>query len=236
MESRVSFSSRWATAFCQPFVSDDTRLRAKREFEALCVADPGWCRWWLSGAVSNVACSLPVDDPWTGLGARVLGDGVDIVRPGLAHTVPDGTGAVLPDGDVFGGPSSVTDLVVPETDDFRQDLFLAPYAEKLSGEAAALVGFSMGGAASVHQAVLALEAVTGGPVFDALIQALRLVSTRRARYEGADDVFTMLSLLWWQDRAGRLLLDPGSPQWDEEVRREIENAKIPEGAWEFLAQ
>lgn len=219
----------WAVGLLEPLIGLERRQSIETEFHQWCRRHPERAVLWFAGTTSDLAETLPGDDPWRKLSARI-GTGVSAITRGPEP--PSSTGAA--NGKPFGTWRDATDLIEPTFDDPNLDVCLAALAEPLSPAAAALLAFAFDGWSAASDAAWAIyrasavpdeaqQADAPRPAFgelrsidlttspatypgaDALVAAgqaaLRWLVHRRATYTGSDDPYVIESAWHWAFRA-----------------------------------
>ena len=75
---------RWAAALTEPLLSTAARVAADDAMRGRAAADPEWAATLFGGVLADVLTTLPPDDPWRHLSARI---------GGIEHRHPAGRGA-----------------------------------------------------------------------------------------------------------------------------------------------
>jgi len=188
---------RWAVALTEPLLSTRARVAADDAMRDRCRRHPEWAATLFGGVLADVLTTLPPDDPWRHLSARVGGIGI-----GTPPAAEPGTGAWLrnPEGrwQPFGTWRDAADLTgaVPAAADLRADPAVAALAEPLEPAAAALLAFAARGRTESSDAVAALGP-HGAVVFTAGADALRWAVHRRRSYRGPGDLWPVEALTEW---------------------------------------
>ncbi|WP_375000183.1 hypothetical protein [Aeromicrobium sp. CTD01-1L150] len=228
-------TARYLAHLHNPLVSASRKAAVTSSFESVMSAHQDWALMWFSGVTSSLMQALPADDPWRALGGRVVGGGVDLVRPGPHGYIPDGVGAADANG-AFGSADALNDLATAESPDLLSDIVYAPVVDALEPAAAAFLAFSTDGWKPAFTAATSLTQTHGAEVTSFGDDALRWACTRRALYNGFDDRYPVLVGLWWLRRADQLLADLSRVDLDSEITDEITDAAIPDGSWQMMQQ
>lgn len=102
---------RWANVLFEPLSSNRDRVHAHIKFREFAASQVNWTAGWFAGVIYSGIHTLPADDPWRHLSARLASlQGDDMVRrePGVPVPVP--TMAVSKNGQ-FGSNTDALDLV-----------------------------------------------------------------------------------------------------------------------------
>jgi hypothetical protein len=194
---------RWAAGLTEPLIGTAARLAADDALRGRALADPGWAVTLFAGVLADVLTTLPPDDPWRHLSARIAGLSI-----GTPPGSDPGTGAWRrgPAGGWhrFGSWRDAADLTgdVPDADDVRLDPGIAALAEPLRPAAAAVLAFAARGRTESGAAVTALGA-DGATVFEVAAEALRWAVHRRRAYRGPGDLWPVEALTEWAAAAER---------------------------------
>lgn len=228
--------ARWMMTFAEPLLSTERRILLDADMAAFCAANIEWATCWFTGYLTDVASTLPPEDPWRHLSATlhlaVRSPTVQDVRSErISFDNPEGapaprdTGAVLPDGRPFGATSDSADLLTADIGPPSSDIGLVALTEPLGPVAAALAGFATADTDTFHSALMAYwrqlqadgaengdgRADPGVRFLGAVAPVLRRFIHRRRIYTGPDDPFPLVAGFAWLARADRLLAGSGGP-------------------------
>ncbi|MFC8797302.1 hypothetical protein ACFT2C_06190 [Promicromonospora sp. NPDC057138] len=213
--TRAGFSdcaARWAVQQCEPLVPGAARLATEARFVELTQESPGRTASWFGGVLADQIGTLPPDDPWRNLSARVG----DLTR-GAAP--PAGDGAVSPAGP-FGAMADGVDLVPTTFPSPMTDVGLAALSDGLSPIAAAVLAFATDGWSECNAALTAAHAritQSDGQVTSAACivasggDAVRWALWRRRVYSGPADDWFLASAFSWLWRAEYLAAEGTLP-------------------------
>jgi|GEM_PF-4444035 len=224
--------ARWVIAFQEPLT---TPARSQVAFERAAQwasEHPAVACAWLGGLLWQLAGTLPNDDPWQHISARVvLGDGTEL-RKGVDSDLDTFVGAKLAGVD-FGADGHITDIVKPSNPDRSVDAGLAAVSQPLPTASAIVLAFAF---ESPSKPRMVLEDLagrhSGSHVFDIAVQSLIWLMWRRRIYIGRDDPYFRVSAFAWFTRAERLA---GNERIDiEACRAEIASERIQDGSWTDL--
>jgi hypothetical protein len=82
---------RWANVLFEPLSSNRDRVHAHIKFREFAASQVNWTAGWFAGVIYSGIHTLPADDPWRHLSARLASlQGDDMVRrePGVPVPVP----------------------------------------------------------------------------------------------------------------------------------------------------
>jgi len=188
---------RWAAGLTEPLLSTAARVAADEAMRGRAREDPGWAVLLFGGALADVLTTLPPEDPWRHLSARI-GD----LSIGTPPRTDPGTGAWRRGSaggwHRFGNWRDAVDLTGPvlETREVQGDPGLAALADPLRPVAAAVLAFAARGRGEARAAVAALGG-DGAAVFEAGAEALRWAVHRRRAYRGPGDLWPLEALTEW---------------------------------------
>lgn len=235
----ADISARWAITLVEPLLSVRRRIVAEDDMAALCRSKPAWATAFLGGVLADLVRSLPDDDPWRALSAR-------IGTLSTGDSPPQQTGAVRADGRVFGTWHDAEDLVglvfaTPEI-----DVALAAVAEPLSPAAAAVLAISAAGWEAAARALRATHAlavpaeqdlppevsypeqwragVSGRELYEVGTTALHWALFRRRSYGYTDDPWPVESCFRWGWRADQIVAGLDWPR--EEIEPTITAERV----------
>lgn len=134
---------RWAISLIEPLMPLTRRLVLDDELREVCQHDPAWVATWFGGVLADLMGTLPPDDPWRGLSARVVGRGEEMTRG--RPPADAGTGAWRADGSAFGTYDDMSDLVTQTFSDLETDRAVAALLDGLPVNAAAAIAFASDG-------------------------------------------------------------------------------------------
>lgn len=200
-----SVPASWLVTLCEPLVDVATRAALEDAMAERCSHHPVWATWWFAGMISDQVATLPLDDPWRMLSARVSTPGPDLTR-GISPRPPRHTGAVGRYGE-FGTVRDGADLLPELPPNVSTDVGLAALGPGLSPLSAAVLAFCADDWQAGGRAAQALVEDGGelarSPerVFSVLAAALRWSIWRRRAYLSGEDSFTLASGFAWLWRA-----------------------------------
>lgn len=150
----------WAVTLVDGALPLERLLRDNRRMRQVCIENAHWPLVYLGGLLAALVRTLPADDPWRHLGARL--DGYADFPAALRNVPapPRHTGALMPDGRLFGGPDHPRSV----SNDPEMDVEFAALAGGLAPEAAALFALSADG---WNATVAALTHIRARAIFDA---------------------------------------------------------------------
>lgn len=221
--------ARWIVTLSEPLISTRARETADKNMSAFIATNSHWASAWFAGVISDIAQTLPPDDPW-----RQLSAFIDLAMISTGHTdsdpdskesftndrgaaAPTQTGATRPDGQPFGGVQDSTDLVMGELGPNELDLGLAAVADDLDPLTSAIIGFSASNTQALESVLSRIyhhlwlagafrdERHAGDVFLDVAGEALRRVIHRRRAYTGTDDPFPAVAGFAWMARADRVV-------------------------------
>lgn len=146
--------ARWAVTLLNSLVATQERVAAEEAMMALVGRNPDWMAAYCAGVLHEVVMSLPRDDPWRNLTAMIDLDMLTFGQTNDEHqrrlfkgphnaVYPEKTGALLPNGTVFGTIESAFDLRrIGAGDDPLRDIAMAPLYPNLSPLSAVMVAFA----------------------------------------------------------------------------------------------
>lgn len=216
--SWVETSLKWSITLTEPLLHPSERNRRVDAMELLTQEHPDWARIVFAGAISNIAATLPSDDPWRDVSAR-LGD----VAVGTRHL--ESNGSTWPSGNRFGTADDFYDISPVTFGSVGEDPQLAAVELPISDISAALAVISFSGwrtaAKSIRTAQISQDALYG-ECYD----ALRWVIMRRRGYGlPPDDDWIWQSCFAWAIRAGSIVNGDGLDE--DEITAEIAIERIP---------
>ena len=191
---------RWAACLTEPLLSTRARVAADDEMRARAAGDPGWAAAVFAGVLADVLTTLPPDDPWRHLSARIGGLSIGTpprAEPGAGAWRRDRAGGRHRFG-TWRDAADLTEPVLTAPADVRSDPGVAALADPLSPAAAAVLAFAARGRAESRSAVDALD---GRSVFEAGADALRWAVHRRRAYRGPGDLWPVEAMTLWAARA-----------------------------------
>lgn len=236
--------ARWIITWSEPLLSTRARANADAAMAQFIQRNSRWSIAWFAGVISDVAATLPPEDPWRRLSARLeVGEGepLTFTHP-LGAPAPETTGAVRPDGIAFSGLADSTDIVFSDLVEAPFDLGLAAVTEEIDPRTAAVIGFSAANVSMVHTALdriyhdLWWSSFEGnrnevGPAFLEIAgDALRRLVHRRRTYTSQDDPFANVAGFAWMARADRVVA--GTRNIDSEIPL-ARDARIDPGEYDF---
>lgn len=223
--------ARWVITLSEPLISTRQRTIADRQMARFISRNSRWATAWFAGVISDIAETLPPDDPWRRLSAYAdfalisLGESSADPDTWAEFTNPHGepapgvTGAVCPGGEAFGTVRDSTDLVMSELGPADLDIGLAAVSEDVDSLTAAIIGFSASNSQALESVLtrvyhhMWLAAFSGregvgdaGETFLEIVgEALRRIIHRRRAYTGAEDPFPTVAGFAWMARADRIV-------------------------------
>ena len=191
---------RWAAGLAEPLLPTLARVAADDAMRRHAAADPQWAVTLFGGALADVLTTLPAEDPWRHLSARI-GD----LTIGTPPRTDPGPGAWRRDRGgarrAFGTWRDAADLTGPVPGgDVRFDPGIAALADPLAPQAAAVLAFAARGRAEARAAVAA-AGPAGVTVFEAAAEALRWAVHRRRGYRGHGDLWPVEAVTVWAAHA-----------------------------------
>ena len=239
--TRAGFSdcaARWAVQQCEPLVPGAARLATEARFVELTQEAPGRTVAWFGGVLADQVQTLPPDDPWRNLSARVG----DLTRGAVP---PAGDGAVSVAGP-FGTMADGVDLVPATFPSPMTDVGVAALSDGLSPMAAATLAFAADGWRKCNVALT--DAYTrftqsDGQVTSAAClvaaggDAMRWALWRRRVYSGPADDWFLASAFSWLWRAEHLAAEGALPA-DElaDIDAALQDEAIDPTAYRVLAE
>ena len=211
---------------------------------------------YFAGVLSDLAASLPAEDPWRSMSAIIVtgrGRGHRLVRhtstDDASRFVPqDETGAWLASGQPLSSPVSMTDLLVPSSDDLDADPAFVMYAEGIDPLPAALTAFAFHSPGevravleTVHECLVAEPHIWGmtgrmtplAEVTRAAQAAMRWLAFRRSGYVGDEqDDCLYVAAYSWIGKAERV--SAGAPIAQESMAPGVRVWKIQDGQYSHL--
>ena len=201
----------------------------------ICAHHPRWAGNFFGGFIADIMMTLPIQDPWAHLSARV-GSVTVGNRP------PETEGAVHADGRPFGTWRDALDRLPLMFNDPEDDPQLVALTVDLLPPAAAILA---SGAYGWQECIRMIEAVgrrqppagtempaqwrvrwSGGQLFTSCVEASRWAIHRRRSYRGLEDLWPAEAAFRWAWRADRITADIA---WStEDVDSGIEAEKL---AW-----
>lgn len=238
--------ARWAVTMLNPLVATQERVAAEEAMMALVGRNPDWMAAYCAGVLHEVVTSLPRDDPWRNLTSVIDLDMLTFGHPTSEENprrifkgprtaaFPEKTGAMLPNGTIFGTIESAFDLRrIGADDDPLRDVAMAPLYPNLSPLSAAMIAFAGDSARylrdmmshSFNSLWKAYMAQTSSHRASELFlhnftAALRWVTWRRQVYVGPFDHFVESTCFQWITKAERVVSGE-----TENIQREIETGE-----------
>ena len=200
MPDGFDIAVRWAAGLTEPLLSTAARVTADDAMRGRALVDPQWAVTLFAGVLADVLTTLPVDDPWRHLSARIGGLSIG-TPPGSDPSAGAWRRGSAGGWHRFGSWRDAADLV-PETGDLRADPGTAALVEPLRPEPAAILAFAARGRAESAAAVGSLGP-DGAAVFEAGAEALRWAVHRRRAYCGPGDLWPVEALTEWAAGAER---------------------------------
>lgn len=248
--------ARWVATTTNGLTSTAARSVAEEAMRQVGDEEPAWMLTYFAGVLSDLAASLPAEDPWRSMSAVIVtgrGRGHRLVRHGstdgpLLAARQDETGAWLASGQPLTSPVSMTDLLVPATDDLDADPAFVMYVEGIDPLPAALAAFAFHSPGevravleTVHESLVAepnILGVTGrmsplAEVTRAAQAAIRWLAFRRSAYVGNDhDDCLYVAAYSWIGKAERV--SAGAPIAQESMAPAVRVWKIQDGQYSHL--
>jgi len=128
-------AAHWAMTLAEPLLSPATRARLETGMEMCSLTHPEWATVFFGGVLADMALTLPPDDPWRHLSARI---GELTVGP----NPPPDLGAAAPDGTPFGTWADGIDRVPMTFGDVDSDSGLAALVEPLDPAGSAVLALA----------------------------------------------------------------------------------------------
>lgn len=232
MSNPLTLPVSWTAALCEPLIGTARRAQLDAEMRQRTAQTPLWGATFFGGMISDAIRTLPEEDPWRHLSARLRVGQIALTR-GEIPRPPEVTGAVLRDK-AFGAPDAGSDLVDLTPGDPSSAVASAALAEGLNPVSAAVLAFGADGWR--HSAEALASVPTGGrDMFDTGADALRWALWRRRTYVGLDDPMTMLSAMQWAWRAQQVAESGVMDLADSEkalVAQAISDYAVPAGSYE----
>jgi hypothetical protein len=228
-------AAQWAIQQCEPLIPGATRLSTEARLVELTTDAPRRTAAWLGGTLADQVQTLPPDDPWRNLSAR-LGN--------LTHgNNPPEQDAAAGAGRPFGTVADGTDLIPASFPSPMTDVGLAGLGNGLSPVAAAVLAFAADGWGRCSEALT----VVHGQLMDdgASVAAAGLVATggdalrwalwRRRVYAGPQEDWFLASAFSWVWRAEQIA-GTGALPGDElaEIDAALEDEAIDPTAYRVL--
>lgn len=231
-------AAAWLVAQCEPLVPTLSRAVVDEAFHEETRQNPTRTAWWFAGVVTDLVSTLPPNDPWRNLSARV-----GVLTRGVVPKPPTDTGASGPNGP-FGTVVDGHDLVHPSFADPSTDIGLAALSSGISATGAAILAFGADGWRSAGVATLAaLDEMMQAPGVDdpaaafaeAGADALRWAAWRRRAYVGPGDEMTLASGFAWLWRAEELAAHGDLPaeEWAQ-AQALVDGESIDPGTYEVF--
>jgi hypothetical protein len=191
---------RWAAGLTEPLLPTLARVAADDAMRQHAAADARWAVTLFGGALADVLTTLPPEDPWRHLSARI-GD-LTIGAPPRTDPGPGAWRRNRRGGRrAFGTWWDAADLAGPVPGgDVRADPGIAALADPLTPQAAAVLAFAARGRAEAHSSVAA-AGPAGVTVFEAAAEALRWAVHRRRAYRGPGDLWPVEAVTVWAAHA-----------------------------------
>jgi len=194
---------RWAAGLTEPLLPTLARVAADQAVRRHAAADPRWAVTLFAGVLADVLTTLPAEDPWRHLSARI-GD----LTIGTPPRTDPGPGAWRRDPGggrrPFGTWRDAADLTGTPPggpgDDVRVDPGIAALSDPLTPRAAAVLAFAARGRAEARAAVAA-TGPSGATEFEAAAEALRWAVHRRRGYRGPGDLWPVEAVTVWAAHA-----------------------------------
>lgn len=249
-------TARWISSFLEPLTPIAQQIVNTAAMSSLARRNPSWVTTYATGVIWELVATLPEDDPWRRLSARVdldvLSIGRSIENGQSLLWQPDGavgptrTGAFRPDGASFGTWRDGTDLSgTPVNDDPTLDVGLVPLVPSLSPLSAAIFGLAnkpveefasdltqinhaLWRAAMAHEGD---HARAGVFLLWSVKASMRWAMWRRQCYVGRDDQYSQHVAYSWLIKARNVLNgEPFAAQTTD-----VETGVIEHGLYSVLA-
>lgn len=228
----LSLPVSWSAALCEPLISTTRRSQLDAQMRQRAAETPLWAATFLGGMISDAIRTLPSEDPWRHMPARMRVGQVSLTRGDIPHP-PEATGALLRN-EAFGSPDSGKDLVDLTPGDPSSAVASAALVEGLNHVSGAVLAFGADGWKHSTEALVAVPR-GGRDLFDTGADALRWALWRRRTYVGLDDPMTMLSAMQWAWRAQQVLESGEVELSDSEmelIAQAISDYGIEDGSYE----
>lgn len=220
--------ARWIVSWSEPLLDETARVKIATDMGHFIDRNSEWSVAFLAGVLTDLAQSLPTNDPWRHMAGlidlRQVATGIPaedknmrLARRSERAPLPGLTGAITVEGRPFGTRRDAADLIAPGASDVSTDLSMAAVAVNLSPLAAALVAFASHDPKTVqvvlgqtlHHLWMAnvgsvMPQTAGQAMFEAASSAIRWLIHRRRAYTGIDDTFPNIVGLSWIAKADRV--------------------------------
>ena len=225
---RRSEVARWVVTLSEPLVSVEQRAAAEDAMARFIDRNSDWSCVYFAGLLTDIASTLPPDDPWRHLAGMIdldqiaTGKSLDDPTKRLAWSndpiaFPAVTGAVTATGRAFGTSQDSADLITVDVPDPSTFTKIAAVNANLSPIAAAFVAFSSADAATMQSVLLKvyhalwqaneMAGLTTDSAGTSLLKtvgpALRWLTHRRRTYTFEDDGFVNMLGFAWIGKADR---------------------------------
>lgn len=231
-------ATAWSMTLVEPLLPDRLRFELDEQMAFVSRRRPSWSAAFFGGTLASIVQTLPPNDPWRHLDARVgnitVGDNPPEIT-GARHTVGART------GEGFGIWRDGLDIVPLVFEDPVRDVALAALSQPLSSTSAALIALSGQGwepSITAHRAAYTIavpaddatpssvtypekwkSGAAGMSLYRHASEALRWAIWRRRAYGITDDPYVVESAFRWAVRADRIIL---KEKWNTaEVSAEI---------------
>lgn len=240
--------ARWAVTLTEPLISTEQRAASEEAMARFIDRNSDWSCAYLAGLLTDLAATLPPDDPWRHLAGLIdleqiaTGESYGTPEKRLAWSndpiaFPASTGAVTPSGRMFGTSQDSEDLITVDVPDASSFTRVAAVNTNLSPLAAAIIAFSTTDASTMqsvlmkvytalfeakHSAHITTDAA-GTSLLKTAGQSLRWLTHRRRAYTFDDDGFVNMLAFAWIGKADRV--QSGTPI-SQEARRFMSDGQI----------
>lgn len=228
-------AAQWAVQQCEPLIPGAARLSTEARLVELTSPAPRRTASWLGGILADQVQTLPPDDPWRNLSARLS----NLAR---GNNPPERDGAAGA-GHPFGTVTDGTDLVPASFPSPMTDVGLAGLGNGLAPQAAAVLAFAADGWARCTEALTAVHGQLidqGADVAAACLvatggDALRWALWRRRVYTSPQDDWFLASAFSWVWRAEQIA-STGTLPGDElaEIDAALQDEAIDPAAYRAL--
>jgi len=220
-EETLSAIRRWVISATQPGLSVTAMAKCEAGLRHFVEKSPQIARFYFAGILWGIGLTLPPEDGWRLMSAR-LGDVTVGDRP------PADESAVTVLGHPFGTAFDGSDICLQQNPDATQDVGRAALADGLCPRSAALLAIGL--RANRNETVHSLESVNVDELADIALPAVRWVLWRRQAYPSYEtDMYPYDMMNEWIGRAARLAR--GEAIDDENIRQRIDMELIPPGAY-----
>lgn len=220
-EETLSSIRRWVISATQPGLSATAMTKCEAGLRRFVEESPQIARFYFAGILWGIGLTLPPEDGWRLMSAR-LGDVTVGDRP------PADQSAVTVFGRPFGTAFDGSDICLQQNPDATQDVGRAALADGLGPLSAALL--TIGLRANRNETVRALDSVNEDDLADIALPAVRWALWRRHAYPEAEmDTYPYDMMNEWIGRAARLAR--GEAIDEENILQRADMESIPPGSY-----